>query len=178
MLSSNIRGNPTNIELDYKQSIHLQYLVNQTINNYSAPTEFNSIYHDIQINISFTDTADWIILSQYDWNYMFFKNLRTNNYKDEFSYRFYNTSKFIYESTPTANYGFDVDSTNSIISTKTDINLGETELIRLDSVVFFGVYPTNNTNMTYSTNREINVMNKNYTTRVFQGNITEFTSCA
>jgi hypothetical protein len=126
------------------------------------------------VNISFSPTYDWVVLSKYDWTYIFPNTLQTIHNYDEFSYQFYNSTKQIYYA-PISEYGFNINSTYSIISSKTDLNLGETELFRIDSLIFFAINPVNNINLTYSANQDINIMNNNYTARVFQGNISEFT---
>ncbi len=149
-------------------------MVNQTFNNYTTPLEYATYIHDIQVNVNFSASYDWIVHSEYDWTYVFLNTLKTMNNYDNFYYKFYNSTKLIYTA-DMSEYGFTINSTYSMISSKTDINLGESELFRLDSLIFLEINPVNNINLTYSANQDIIVMNNDYTAKVFQGNIPEFT---
>ncbi len=166
------------MEIDYDKGVFLQYSVNQTVHNYTYPSKFLNVNHEIDYNITFSNSGDWIVSVVYRLDILNPETQKITFYLEYTVYKFRDDSKLIYS---TAENNFDIDYTDShsFISGKTDLNLGETQLIRIaDMWIILGGMTKYEENVTYTRDQSITLNNKDYTVRIFEGNISDITGCA
>ena len=105
------------------------------------------------------------------------KQLTKTFYHEEFEYRFRDDSKLIYF-TGQNDHNINFTNSHSYFSSKTNLNVGENELFRIDDLyIIVGGDVNKEETLNYTGDSIVNIDNKDYNVNIFEGNITDISGC-
>jgi len=167
-----------NLAKEEGDALDLKYFVNQIRNNYNHPNTYDTTTHEIELNITFDDSNNWIIEAIYYLNILRESTSATDFYQVEFTYEFHDDTKKIYK---TYDNDFNVDYTNahSYISSITDLTYGSKIPVRVDDLILI-IGPSANyeANITYQGDDSIDYAGNTYDVKLFKGHRDRITCTA
>ncbi len=143
----------------------IKYEINQNKFNYSETEPIAIGTHNIEMEISFTESGNWFIYAKYSQNFLLTKSNTKFQKTIYIEYSFYGDTREIYES-ENDDGRYDFVSKHSYIFCDLDLALGDTSLFRMDGVLY-SIHEADLA-LIYTEDQTINLSKNEYSVKIFE----------